>query len=73
MAYVPRDDNRKFNEEQMGWLRMIRDQITTSFHLDRDDLDMAPFDGKGGLGQMYKLFGIRMDAVIDELNEVLAA
>ena len=63
----------KFNEEQMGWLRMIRDHIVTSFHLDRDDLDMAPFDGKGGMGQMYKLFGDRMDSVIDELNEALAA
>ena len=63
----------KFNEEQMDWLRMIRDHIVTSFHLGRDDLDMAPFDGKGGMGQMYKLFGDRMDDVIDELNEVLAA
>ncbi len=63
----------KFNEEQMDWLRMIRDHIVTSFHLDHDDLDMAPFDGKGGMGQMYKLFGERMDSVIDELNEVLAA
>ena len=63
----------KFNEEQMDWLRMIRDHIVTSFHLDRDDLDMAPFDGKGGLGQMYKLFGDRMDSVINELNEALAS
>ena len=63
----------KFNEEQMDWLRMIRDHITNSFHLERDDLDMAPFDGRGGLGQMYKLFGERMDDVIDELNEALAA
>ena len=63
----------KFNEEQMEWLRMIRDHIVSSFHLDRDDLDMAPFDGKGGMGQMYKLFGDRMDSVIDELNEALAA
>ena len=51
----------KFNEEQMDWLRMIRDHIVTSFHLERDDLDMAPFDGKGGMGQMYELFGDRMD------------
>ena len=63
----------KFNEEQMDWLRMIRDHITNSFHLDRDDLDMAPFDGKGGMRQMYNLFGDRMDGVIDELNEALAA
>ena len=63
----------KFNEEQMAWLRMIRDHIITSFHLDRDDLDMAPFDGKGGMGQMYKLFGDQMNDVIDELNGALAA
>ena len=31
------------------------------------------WDGKGGLGQMYKLFGDRMDSVIDELKEALAA
>ena len=63
----------KFNEEQMEWLRMIRDHIIGSFHLDREDLDLAPFDGKGGMGRMYQLFGDRMDDVIDELNEVLAA
>ena len=63
----------KFNEEQMDWLHMIRDHIITSFHLDRDDLYLAPFDSRGGLGQMYKLFGDRMDDVINELNEVLAA
>ena len=62
----------KFNEEQMAWLRMIRDHIISSFHLDRDDLDMVPFDAKGGMGQMYKLFGDQMDSVIDELNEALA-
>ncbi len=63
---------QKFNEEQMEWLRMIRDHIISSFHLDRDDLDMAPFDAKGGMGQMYKLFGDEMESVIDELNEALA-
>ena len=68
-----RGAGEKFNEEQMEWLRMIRDHIIHSFHLERDDLDMAPFDGKGGLGRMYKLFGVRMDGIIDELNEALAA
>ena len=63
----------KFNKEQMEWLHLIRDHIISSFNLDRDDLELAPFDSKGGLGQMYILFGDRMDSVIDELNEVLAA
>lgn len=64
---------KKFNEAQMDWLHMIRDHIITSFHLDHDDLDLAPFDSRGGMGQMYKLFGDRMDELIGELNEVLAA
>ena len=63
----------KFNHEQMGWLRMIREHIITSFHLDRDDRNLAPFDGKGGLGRMCDLFADRLDRVIDELNEMLAA
>jgi len=63
----------KFNEEQMDWLRMIRDHIISSFHMERDDLEMAPFDAKGGMGRMHQLFGEKMDAVIGELNEVLAA
>jgi type I restriction enzyme R subunit len=63
----------KFNEEQMTWLTLIRDHITSSFHLERDDLEMAPFDSKGGLGRMYQLFGGQMDGVIDELNRELVA
>ncbi len=62
----------KFNEEQMAWLRMIRDHVISSFHVERDDLDMAPFDSKGGMGKMYQLFGDRMDGLINELNEALA-
>jgi type I restriction enzyme R subunit len=63
----------KFTEEQMDWLRMIRDHIMASFHVERDDLDLAPFNAKGGLGRMYQLFGSQMDDLIHELNEVLAA
>ena len=63
----------KFNEAQMAWLHMIRDHITSSFHMERDDLEMAPFDAKGGMGKMYQLFGERMDAVIEELNRELVA
>ena len=62
----------KFNDQQMAWLRMIRDHVATSFHLDREDLEMSPFDAQGGLGRMHQLFGSQMDTVIDELNEALA-
>jgi type I restriction enzyme R subunit len=63
----------KFSEEQMAWLQMIRDHIANSYHIEREDLELAPFDGQGGLGKMYQLFGAEMDTVLDELNEALAA
>jgi type I restriction enzyme R subunit len=63
----------KFNEEQMRWLQMIRDHIISSFHFERDDLEMAPFDSQGGLGKMYQLFGADMDKLIEEMNEELVA
>ena len=63
----------KFSDEQMSWLRMIRDHLATSFTIERDDLEMAPFDAHGGLGRMYVHFGDRMDDVMSEMNEVLAA
>jgi type I restriction enzyme, R subunit len=63
----------KFTEAQMDWLRMIRDHLATSFIIEPDDLDMAPFDGKGGMGQMYALFGEGTQGVMTEMNEALSA
>lgn len=63
----------KFTEEQMQWLRMIKEHIATSIHLEADDLDYTPFDAEGGKGKMYQLFGDRMNEIINELNEALAA
>ena len=65
--------HNRFTEEQMQWLRMIKDHIATSIHLDTDDLDYTPFDAEGGKGKMWQLFGEQMDEIINELNEALAA
>ncbi len=63
----------KFNEEQMYWLRMIKDYVTNSFHIEKDDFDLNPFNAQGGLGKMWQLFGDETEEIINELNEVLAA
>lgn len=39
----------------------------------RNDLEMSPFDGYGGMGKMYQLFGEKMEPLLDEFNEVLVA
>lgn len=63
----------KFTEEQMVWLRMIKDYVAASFHLEKDDFELDPFNKNGGLGRMWQLFGERTEEIINELNEVLAA
>jgi type I restriction enzyme R subunit len=63
----------KFTEEQMQWLRMMKDYIASSFHVDKEDFELDPFSEEGGLGKMWQLFGEKTEEVINELNEVLAA
>ncbi|NLW05650.1 MAG: restriction endonuclease subunit R, partial [Pseudomonadaceae bacterium] len=66
-------NSEKFNEQQMAWLHIIRDHIASSFHCEREDLEMAPFDSQGGLGKMHQLFGDKMDWVIEVMNQELVA
>lgn len=63
----------KFTPEQMDWLRMIKEHVASSFHVEVDDLDYTPFNAKGGRGKMWQLFGEGMDGIIEELNEALVA
>ena len=63
----------RFNYEQREWLDMIRDHIATSLAIEREDFDDAPFAQKGGLGKVYALFGEKLEPLLQELNERLAA
>jgi len=63
----------KFTEEQMQWLRMLKDVIANSVHADPEDLDLTPFNAQGGKGKMWQLFGNETESIINELNEALAA
>jgi type I restriction enzyme R subunit len=62
-----------FTEEQLEWLRMIRDHIVTSVRIEKNDFDFTPFIDNGGLGKFWKLFGEETEKIISELNEELAA
>jgi type I restriction enzyme R subunit len=63
----------KFTEEQMKWLWMIKEYVANSFHVDKDDFELDPFNKNGGLGRMWQLFGEKTEEIINELNEMLAA
>jgi len=62
-----------FAPEQLAWLNLIRDHICTSLTIEPDDFDYAPFAQQGGLGKAAQLFGPQLPAMLEELNEALAA
>ena len=57
-----------FTEEQMDWLRLVRDHIAASLSITPDDLELDPFDRKGGLGRFYEVFGADYEALLQEMN-----
>lgn len=62
-----------FTEEQMEWLRLIKEHIITSLSIEPEDLDLSPFDHKGGLGRFYDVFGDEYEDILYEMNIELVA
>lgn len=62
-----------FTDEQMEWLRLIKDHIAVSLSIEPDDLDLNPFDRRGGLGRFYEVFGDSYEAILVEMNIELVA
>ena len=62
-----------FTEEQMEWLRLVKDHIAVSLSIEPEDLELSPFDHKGGLGRFYEVFGEEYQKILDEMNIELVA
>lgn len=62
-----------FTEEQMEWLRLIKEHIITSLSILPEDLDLTPFDRKGGLLGFYETFGDTYEEILKEMNIELVA
>ena len=58
-----------FTQEQLLWLRNIKDHIATSVEILKEDLEDAPFNQLGGLGKAHKVFGQKLTPLLRELNE----
>ncbi len=62
-----------FTDDQRWWLDRIKDTIVQSTYLEVDDLDKAPFTERGGINGAGEALGADAQALIDDLNEALAA
>ena len=60
---------KSFSPEQLQWLERIKDLIASSVRVDPEDLQEMPEQAFKG----FQLFGNGAIALLEELNEVLAA
>jgi len=65
--------NVHFSDDQMEWLRMIKDHVITSMKIAPENFDFTPFDAVGGIGKFFHLFGPDYGYLITELNGALVA
>ena len=63
----------RFTDEQLDWLRLIRDHLAASLSIEPRELLDPPFSQRGGLGRARELFGQDLDALLAELTEAIAA
>ena len=64
---------RAFTEEQMDWLRLMKEHIASSCNITRGDFDYAALADRGGLARAWGVFGGELDGLMEEMNVELVA
>jgi type I restriction enzyme R subunit len=62
-----------FTDEQLEWLDRMAEHIATSLAIETDDFQDGWFGQHGSLGKAHALFGDKLQSLLAELNERLAA
>ncbi len=62
-----------FSNEQQEWLERMAEHIATSVSIEANDFEDGWFGQQGGLGRAHAVFGEKLDQLLRELNENLAA
>ena len=68
-----RDADHAFTPEQREWLDRMAEHIATSLSIAPDDFESGWFGQHGSLGHAHALFGEKLNPLMSELNERLAA
>lgn len=63
-----------FTPEQLEWLDYIREHLVVNLALEKDNFDLVPvLERHGGLAKVRRIFGDKLDSIIEEINYRLAA
>ena len=57
----------------MEWLQLVKEHIAASLSIQKEDLELSPFDRRGGLGRFYQVFGEKYEEILREMNRELVA
>lgn len=65
---------KQFTDEQQQWLKRIQEHLVANLTIDKDDFEVVPiFTHFGGWGRANRIFDNRLDDIIRDLNEAIAA
>lgn len=65
---------KEYTEEQLGWLRLIRDYLAANVEISpRDFLESPELNGQGGLVAAKKVFGGELGRILTDMTEALVA
>ena len=65
---------KSFSEDQQQWLDRIRDHLVANLSIDQEDfLHMPVFEQSGGWAKANRVFNGRLQELLTELNEAIAA
>ncbi len=65
---------KSFTSDQLLWLERIREHLIANLSLDKDDFEVVPiFTHFGGWGRANRVFNNRLEEMIQDLNEAIAA
>jgi type I restriction enzyme R subunit len=71
-AWMAEHPNR-FSETQRDWLNMMKDHIATSAAMEKSDLQLEPFNQRGGMFRAQEVFKGEFDSIMEEMNQELVA
>lgn len=73
-AFRKLTDQKTFTDEQQKWLDRIRDHLIANLSIDQEDFLLMPvFEQSGGWVQANRVFEGKLNELLLELNEAIAA
>ena len=62
---------RKFSEEELVWLKMMKNHVSSFMEINMMSFNQPPFVNKGGAAKAYNIFGPDLNRIMYEFNEKL--